>query len=110
MLARAIYDESCKSAAAGIAPQDMRKGVQMGVDHVVARLKERAKMISTPEEIAQVPADSRCNAADALPSHYGSCHGLASGREPALAAVGDGAARACQSGINAHGVTPYMHG
>ena len=56
MLARAIYDESCKSAAAGIAPQDMRKGVQMGVDHVVARLKERAKMISTPEEIAQVHA------------------------------------------------------
>jgi chaperonin GroEL (HSP60 family) len=56
VLARAIYDESCKSAAAGIAPQDMRKGVQMGVDHVVARLKERAKMISTPEEIAQVHA------------------------------------------------------
>lgn len=58
VLARAIYDESCKSAAAGIAPQDMRKGVQMGVDHVVARLKERAKMISTPEEIAQVLAES----------------------------------------------------
>lgn len=54
VLARAIYDESCKSAAAGIAPQEMRKGVQMGVDHVVAQLKARAKMISTPEEIAQV--------------------------------------------------------
>lgn len=58
MLARAIYNESCKSAAAGIAPQDMRRGVQMGVDHVVARLKERAKMISTPEEIAQVSSNT----------------------------------------------------
>lgn len=54
MLARAIYEETCKSAAAGIAPQEMRKGVQMGVDHVVQQLKARAKMISTPEEIAQV--------------------------------------------------------
>lgn len=54
MLARAIYNESCKSAAAGIAPQEMRKGVQMGVEHVIAELKGRAKMISTTEEIAQV--------------------------------------------------------
>jgi len=54
VLARAIYNESCKSAAAGIAPQEMRKGVQMGVEHVIAELKGRAKMISTTEEIAQV--------------------------------------------------------
>ena len=54
VLARSIYEEGCKSTAAGINPQEMRKGVQMGVDHVVNVLKGRAKMISTPEEIAQV--------------------------------------------------------
>lgn len=54
VLARAIYRESCKSTAAGCNPQEMRKGVQMGVDHVIMDLKKRAKMISTTEEIAQV--------------------------------------------------------
>lgn len=54
VLARSIYEEGCKSTAAGINPQEMRKGVQMGVEHVVETLKARAKMISTPEEIAQV--------------------------------------------------------
>ncbi len=54
VLARSIYQESCKSTAAGVNPQEMRKGVQAGVDHVVQALKDRAKMISTPEEIAQV--------------------------------------------------------
>ena len=82
VLARAIYDESCKSAAAGIAPQDMRKGVQLGVDHVVARLKERAKMISTPEEIAQVPAEPP--GASVLASLCEPCHIVTTEQEPLI--------------------------
>ena len=40
--------------AAGMNPMDLRRGVQLAVEHVVSVLKQRAKMISTTEEIAQV--------------------------------------------------------
>jgi chaperonin GroEL len=35
---------------------DLRRGINMAVDSVVEHLKSRAKMISTSEEIAQVPS------------------------------------------------------
>lgn len=35
-------------------PMDLRRGINLAVDHVVTVLKSRAKMISTTEEIAQV--------------------------------------------------------
>lgn len=54
VLTRAIFAEGSKSVAAGLNPMDLRRGVQLGVDHVIAELKSRAKMISTTEEIAQV--------------------------------------------------------
>ena len=34
---------------------DLRRGINLAVEHVLADLKKRAKMISTTEEIAQVP-------------------------------------------------------
>jgi chaperonin GroEL len=39
---------------AGMNPMDLRRGINLAVDHVVSVLKSRAKMISTTEEIAQV--------------------------------------------------------
>lgn len=45
--------EGCKSVAAGLNPMDLRRGISLAVDHVVADLKKRAKPISTTEEIAQ---------------------------------------------------------
>lgn len=54
VLTRAIYSEGCKSVAAGMNAMDLRRGITMAVDAVVTNLKSRARMISTPEEIAQV--------------------------------------------------------
>lgn len=54
VLTRAILVEGCKSVAAGMNPMDLRRGINLAVDHVVASLKGNAKMISTAEEIAQV--------------------------------------------------------
>ena len=53
VLTRAIVSEGCKSVAAGLNPMDLRRGISLAVDHVVADLKKRAKPISTTEEIAQ---------------------------------------------------------
>jgi chaperonin GroEL len=54
VLTRAIFAEGCKSVAAGMNAMDLRRGIQLAVDAVVAHLKSQAKMISTSEEIAQV--------------------------------------------------------
>ncbi len=54
VLTRAILSEGCKSVAAGMNPMDLRRGINLAVEHVLADLKGRAKMISTTEEIAQV--------------------------------------------------------
>lgn len=54
VLTRAILVEGCKSVAAGMNPMDLRRGINMAVDHVVGELKRRSKMISTTEEISQV--------------------------------------------------------
>lgn len=54
VLTRAIFAEGCKSVAAGMNAMDLRRGINLAVDSVVAHLKSQAKMISTSEEIAQV--------------------------------------------------------
>ena len=54
VLTRAILNEGVKSVAAGMNPMDLRRGIQVAVDHVVAALKGAAKPISTTAEIAQV--------------------------------------------------------
>ena len=59
VLTRAILAEGCKSVAAGMNPMDLRRGINMAVEHVVGVLKARAKMISTTEEIAQVGGGDR---------------------------------------------------
>ncbi|KAK4427344.1 Chaperonin CPN60-like 2, mitochondrial [Sesamum alatum] len=54
VLTQAIFKEGCKSVAAGVNVMDLRKGINMAVDAVIADLKSRALMMSTPEEITQV--------------------------------------------------------
>ncbi|KAG1672436.1 hypothetical protein FOA52_013222 [Chlamydomonas sp. UWO 241] len=54
VLTRAILSEGVKSVAAGMNPMDLRRGINLAVEHVVGVLKSRAKPISTTEEIAQV--------------------------------------------------------
>lgn len=54
VLTQAIFTEGCKSVAAGVNVMDLRNGISMAVDAVIADLKSQALMISTPEEITQV--------------------------------------------------------
>src|SRR6201989_3143027 len=54
VLAQAIVREGAKAVAAGMNPMDLKRGVDIAVEAVVADLKSRSKKISTNEEIAQV--------------------------------------------------------
>jgi len=54
VLARAIYSEGCKAVAAGLNPQDLRRGINLAVESVVATLTEISRPITSKEEIAQV--------------------------------------------------------
>ncbi|MFO1069487.1 MAG: chaperonin GroEL [Geminicoccaceae bacterium] len=54
VLAAAIVREGAKSVAAGMNPMDLKRGVDMAVEAVVADLKKRTKKVTTSEEIAQV--------------------------------------------------------
>ncbi len=54
VLAEAIIKEGCKAVAAGINPMDLKRGIDMAVEAVVADVKSRSKEIKSSEEIAQV--------------------------------------------------------
>lgn len=54
VLARAIFREGCKSVAAGMNPTDIRRGINVAVDAVVADLKKRSTKITTTEGIKNV--------------------------------------------------------
>jgi len=54
VLAQAIVREGVKAVAAGMNPMDLKRGIDMAVEVVVADLKKRSKTISTNAEIAQV--------------------------------------------------------
>jgi chaperonin GroEL len=54
VLAAAIVREGAKSVAAGMNPMDLKRGIDIAVEAVVADLKARAKKVTTSEEIAQV--------------------------------------------------------
>eukprot|EP00934_Nitzschia_sp_Nitz4_P003995 Nitzschia sp. Nitz4//scaffold2_size372955//160552//162439//NITZ4_000414-RA/size372955-snap-gene-0.77-mRNA-1//-1//CDS//3329546751//3985//frame0 len=54
VLARSIYSEGCKAVAAGLNPLDLRRGIQLAVDKVVATLEEISRPITSKEEISQV--------------------------------------------------------
>ena len=54
VLAEAIIKEGCKAVAAGMNPMDLKRGIDMAVDAVVADVKSRSVMIKNSEEVAQV--------------------------------------------------------
>src|SRR2546425_5279144 len=54
LLAQAIVREGAKAVAAGLNPMDLKRGIDLAVEAVVAEIKVRSKKISTNEEIAQV--------------------------------------------------------
>jgi len=54
VLAQAIVREGNKAVAAGMNPMDLKRGIDLAVEAVVADVKGRAKKVSTNEEIAQV--------------------------------------------------------
>jgi chaperonin GroEL len=54
VLAQAIVREGVKAVAAGMNPMDLKRGVDIAVEAVVADLKSRSKKVSTDAEITQV--------------------------------------------------------
>ena len=54
VLAQAIAHEGSKSVAAGMNPMDLKRGIDIAVDAVVASLEKQSKKITTSDEVAQV--------------------------------------------------------
>ena len=54
VLGQAIVREGMKSVAAGMNPMDLKRGIDLAVEKVVANLKGRSKDVSGSNEIAQV--------------------------------------------------------
>src|SRR6201986_1833861 len=54
VLAQAIVREGAKAVAAGMNPMDLKRGIDLAVEAVIADVKSRSKKIATNEEIAQV--------------------------------------------------------
>ncbi|MBX5251063.1 MULTISPECIES: chaperonin GroEL [unclassified Rhizobium] len=54
VLAQAIVKEGAKAVASGMNPMDLKRGIDLAVDAVVAELKTNARKISNNAEIAQV--------------------------------------------------------
>ena len=54
VLAQAIVKEGAKSVAAGANPMDLRRGVDLAVNAVIAELKAKSKKLATNDEVAQV--------------------------------------------------------
>ena len=61
VLAQAIYREGAKLVAAGHNPMDLKKGIDLATEKVLAYLKEHSKEVKTTEEIAQVGSISANN-------------------------------------------------
>ncbi|WP_407184670.1 chaperonin GroEL [Bradyrhizobium centrosematis] len=54
VLAQAIVKEGAKAVAAGMNPMDLKRGIDLAVDAIVADLKSHAKKVTSNDEIAQV--------------------------------------------------------
>jgi chaperonin GroEL len=54
VLAQAIVKEGAKAVAAGMNPMDLKRGIDLAVEAVVADLKKHSKNVTSNEEIAQV--------------------------------------------------------
>jgi len=54
VLAQSIAQEGARAVAAGMNPMDLKRGIDMAVEAVVAELEKKSKKISTSDEVAQV--------------------------------------------------------
>src|ERR1700726_226250 len=54
VLAQAIVKEGAKAVAAGMNPMDLKRGIDLAVEAVVADLQKNTKKVTSNEEIAQV--------------------------------------------------------
>ena len=54
VLAQSIVQEGMKYVAAGLDPMDLKRGIDLAVESVVAELKKNSRPCSTKQEIAQV--------------------------------------------------------
>jgi len=54
VLAQAIFTEGSKAVAAGLNPMDLKRGIDIAVDAVVAEIKKKSKPVTGKAEWAQV--------------------------------------------------------
>jgi chaperonin GroEL len=54
VLAQAIVKEGAKAVAAGANPMDVKRGIDLAVNAVVAELKVKSKKLSSNDEVAQI--------------------------------------------------------
>ncbi|HAD87146.1 MAG TPA: chaperonin GroEL [Rhodospirillaceae bacterium] len=54
VLAQSIVREGAKAVAAGMNPMDLKRGIDLAVEAVVADVKKRSNAVKTNEEVAQV--------------------------------------------------------
>ncbi len=54
VLAAAIVKEGTKAVAAGLNPMDLKRGIDLAVEAIVADLKKNSKKVTSNDEIAQV--------------------------------------------------------
>jgi chaperonin GroEL len=54
VLAQAIVKEGAKSVAAGANPMDLKRGIDLAINAVVADLKAKSKKLTSNDEVAQV--------------------------------------------------------
>src|ERR1700683_3128220 len=54
VLAQAIVREGVKSVAAGMNPMDLKRGVDLAVETVVADVKKRSRKVTSNDDIAKV--------------------------------------------------------
>ncbi|HEV2662023.1 MAG TPA: chaperonin GroEL, partial [Ktedonobacteraceae bacterium] len=62
VLAQAIVSEGLKNLAAGANPMILRRGLESGVEALIAEIKTMARPVETREEIAQVASISAADA------------------------------------------------
>ncbi|MGE3703252.1 MAG: chaperonin GroEL [Hyphomicrobiaceae bacterium] len=54
VLAQAIVKEGAKSIAAGANPMDVKRGIDLAVNAVIAELKAKSKKLTSNDEVAQI--------------------------------------------------------
>ncbi len=64
ILAQSIVREGTKAVAAGMNPMDLKRGIDLAVEAVIADVKKRSKKVSTSAEVAQVGTISSNGDAD----------------------------------------------